>query len=108
MRAAQCQALPLLHPLWQACLNIFRPKKTKMQNEQLCPNCNEAVENGAIYCGNCGHKLTSESSVLEKGYQNATQPSASPLPNIRSPLPAASNQDIPSYAIPYSHHKQHY
>jgi len=79
-----------------------------MQNERVCPSCNENVENGAIYCGNCGYRLTAEPSVLEQGYKNSTAPvgSVSPLPSPAMAAPAG----IPQYAVPlsYPHHKQHF
>ena len=33
-----------------------------MPEEKLCPNCNEPIEEGAIYCGNCGFKLLTHAS----------------------------------------------
>lgn len=31
-----------------------------MLEEKLCPNCNEPIEEGAIFCGNCGHRLMTQ------------------------------------------------
>lgn len=77
-----------------------------MENEQVCPRCKEAIENGALYCGNCGQKLKAGPSILENGYQNKTDPASGS--SVAVPATAATNAGIPSYAIPYSHHKQHF
>lgn len=77
-----------------------------MPEERLCPNCNEPVEVGAAFCGNCGYKLTTSpqpQAVTSSVYSNgpATDPKSS-YPNTF----AAAN--MPAYAIPLNHHKQHW
>lgn len=57
-----------------------------MTEEKLCPSCNQIVEDGAIYCGNCGYKL---------------------MPNVQPVTPVTSS-GLPSYAVPKTHHKQHW
>ena len=79
-----------------------------MENEQLCPSCEETIENGALYCGNCGQKLTKGRSFLDNAYQNNQKTAPSPEVDTSVPAPVALDTVIPSYAIPYGHHKQHY
>ncbi len=57
-----------------------------MPEEKLCPNCNQPTEDGAKYCGNCGYKL-----------ENDTLGSIQP-----------ETTSMPPYAIPKTHHKQHW
>ncbi len=54
-----------------------------MNNELFCPNCNELVEDDAIFCGNCGFKLKD-----------------------KTPTPV-SGRTI-SYAIRYPHRREHW
>ncbi len=77
-----------------------------MPEERLCPNCNEAVETGAAFCGNCGYKLIS-----------GPQPQAS-ASHVYSNGPATNSKtayrdvlaypNMPAYAVPLNHHKQHW
>ncbi|MHB1865210.1 MAG: hypothetical protein ACYCPS_03555 [Candidatus Saccharimonadales bacterium] len=57
-----------------------------MPEELLCPKCNQTIENGAFFCGNCGFKL---------------------VPNLPNQT-IASESAIPRYAVPSTHHKQHW
>ena len=36
-----------------------------MPEEQQCPNCQQPIENGAIYCGNCGFKLDTSATTQQ-------------------------------------------
>jgi hypothetical protein len=51
-----------------------------------CPQCGEAVEPGAAFCGNCGQALHTDAQTAET--------------NAATPDPASpSNQTVPSYAV---------
>lgn len=79
-----------------------------MPEEILCPYCNQTIEDGAIYCGNCGYKLNlaTQPSTVQQIYDNDTGSSSSA--NLKNPLAVGANSDIPAYAIPSTHHKQHW
>ena len=77
-----------------------------MPEERLCPKCNESVEMGATFCGNCGYRLIpnpqpqgTASYVYSNGPATSTKP---------APMVALTAPNIPSYAIPINHHKQHW
>ncbi len=77
-----------------------------MSDERLCPNCNQSVEDGAVYCGNCGSKLSAEQaspSTVSQVYANSTQQTL----NTTLATSLASGPNIPAYAVPH-HHKQHW
>lgn len=60
-----------------------------------CPNCDEIVEDGAAFCGNCGQALTTQA------------PSGKPVgPHIAQVIHNHSAQAIPDYAVtkPLQHH----
>ncbi len=57
-----------------------------MQQEALCPNCNEPTDQDAIYCGNCGFHL-----------------------NRRSPLTSSTKKDLmPAYSKIKIYHRKHW
>ncbi len=60
-----------------------------------CPNCDEIVENGAVFCGNCGQPLETHA------------PDGKPVgPHIAQVLHSQSSKKIPDYAVtkPLQHH----
>lgn len=62
-----------------------------MNDEKLCPRCKDSVEDGAIYCGNCGYKLNASKNRKMVGN-----------------LALANGISVPAYAVPQTHHKQHW
>jgi hypothetical protein len=71
-----------------------------------CPKCNQAVEDGAAFCGNCGQPLdvatTPPASPIAQVMQNQLADPASAQP-LNSPLVVASSTpqaaSVPGYAI---------
>jgi hypothetical protein len=77
-----------------------------MPEERLCPNCNEAVETGAVFCGNCGYKLISDPQpqpTVSQVYSNG--PATDPKTTYPNTL---AYPNMPAYAVPLNHHKQHW
>ncbi len=77
-----------------------------MPEERLCPKCNESVEMGATFCGNCGYKLVSDPQPQGNAsyvYSNGPANDAKSVP-----MAALATANTPSYAIPLNHHKQHW
>jgi hypothetical protein len=79
-----------------------------MPEERLCPNCNQPVETGVAFCGNCGFKMEPDSTKpqsasIEQVYSQG--PGEDSTTNLSTPAAAGAN--IPPYAIPH-HHKQHW
>lgn len=81
----------------------------------VCPRCNQSVENGATFCGNCGNQIT---PVLARGatelvsrennpYQTvgeptiAIPPTQGPQPSIRQSYDSLSPLAQPGAAHPY-------
>ncbi len=56
-----------------------------MSEEKLCPNCNEPIEDGAIYCGNCGFKLLTQ-----------------------APYSNGQNNFVPTYSKTKIYHRKHW
>ncbi|HEY1645534.1 MAG TPA: zinc ribbon domain-containing protein [Candidatus Saccharimonadales bacterium] len=71
-----------------------------MSEEKLCRSCNEEIEDGAVYCGNCGVKLT-RGSLAKQVYENGSATTTAIALNPASP-------NIPAYATNHDHHKQHW
>ena len=67
-----------------------------------CPRCNQPLENGASFCGNCGQALTQIGQVMQN-QQSANQQAAQPQPpmpaNAQPALAAPMGQSVPTYAI---------
>jgi hypothetical protein len=101
-----------------------------MSEEYTCFNCDQPVEAGAQFCGNCGtavspnfvnpEELSQPTPVVEgqletnigQVYDNIPDPDASKQtgynqPSMATGSPAGIGQ-IPSYAIAYPHPKQHW
>lgn len=63
-----------------------------------CPRCNEPLENGASFCGNCGQALTQIGQVMQNQQQPPAQVAPTPLPN-RPAMASSGGVAIPTYAI---------
>ena len=77
-----------------------------MPEERLCPKCNESVETGATFCGNCGYKLIPNpqpQATASHVYSNG--PATNTIPAYRDVL---AYPNMPAYAVPLNHHKQHW
>lgn len=61
-----------------------------MNDEEFCPKCHDNVENGALFCGNCGFKLVASNNKRVDS------------------LALANGISVPTYAFPHSHYKQHW
>lgn len=61
-----------------------------------CPKCNEPVETGAAFCGNCGQALTAATAAP------ALDPVSVPTPSAVPPAPG----QIPAYAVPVAGQQQ--
>ncbi|MEI9913398.1 MAG: zinc ribbon domain-containing protein [Candidatus Saccharibacteria bacterium] len=66
-----------------------------MPEEQQCPNCQQPIENGAIYCGNCGFKLDTSATAQQVNSNSISSNQA-------------QEAAIPAYDIPTTHHRQHW
>lgn len=56
-----------------------------------CPNCREPVEEGALYCGNCGHRMSlAEPRVTDKAEDIETKDAEV----------TETPQDLPDYTVP--------
>jgi hypothetical protein len=83
--------------LRQKCLN--RPENPKIKIKPMtCPNCRQATEDTAAFCGNCGHTLSPIAQVMNN--QPKSQASGQSLPG---PLATAgisgTAAGVPSYAL---------
>lgn len=65
----------------------------------VCPQCQQAVDPGAQYCGNCGFKLTF-TALTSPFSPPAQQPQeSSPLPQTPNTIPSLAGQDHSGKAI---------
>ena len=62
-----------------------------------CPRCNQPIENGASFCGNCGQALTQIGQVMQNQQQSQPQSNV-PLPSHPA-MAAPTGQAVPNYAI---------
>lgn len=86
-----------------------------------CPKCNQPIENGAAFCGNCGQSLQATPaqpapaaaapptrvqpiSPIAQVYDNQP-PTTTLAPSLGAPIASAGNAGVPAYAI--GTHTQH-
>lgn len=76
-----------------------------------CSNCHQPLENGAAFCGNCGHPVASSAQFQSLNKSNTTisnaltaahQIDAAEITSIGAPMVSAAtgNSNLPAYAVP--------
>lgn len=64
----------------------------------ICQNCNQPVDDGAVFCGNCGQQLYATTTPVSSAANAPPQPQT-PLPTAPSPLPTPAPNYVPAPSV---------
>lgn len=66
-----------------------------METNMICPRCREPLDEGAVYCGNCGQKVADNNPSPQVLQPQIIHPNQPVPPTTVAPQPAA----VPAYAL---------